>query len=74
VTFDGNEEYKPFYNYTSLDGSKFYNLSWYHESNSNNEGYEIFESLEDAEEKFGIVKKIKKSAKPTGRGFYSRIL
>lgn len=47
----------PHYEYTSQDGSKFYNIHWYHESNTNNEGYDYFESLEMATLAYGVIPK-----------------
>jgi len=48
---------KPHYQYTSQDGSKFYNIHWYHDSNTNNEGYDYFESLEEAIASYGVIAK-----------------
>jgi hypothetical protein len=47
----------PHYQYTSQDGSKFYNIHWYHDSNTNNEGYDYFESLEEAIAAYGVITK-----------------
>lgn len=47
----------PRYEYTSQDGSKFYNIHWYHDSNTNNEGYDYFESLEEAISAYGVLPK-----------------
>ena len=49
--------HKPHYQYTSQDGSKFYNIHWYHDSNTNNEGYDYFESLEEAISAYGVTPK-----------------
>ena len=49
--------HKPHYQYTSQDGSKFYNIHWYHDSNTNNEGYDYFESLEEAIAAYGVIAK-----------------
>ena len=51
------KEHKPHYQYTSQDGSKFYNIHWYHDSNTNNEGYDYFESLEEAISAYGVIHK-----------------
>lgn len=48
---------KPHYKYTSQDGSKFYNIHWYHDSNTNNEGFDYFESLEEAISAYGVIPK-----------------
>ena len=48
---------KPHYQYTSQDGSKFYNIHWYHDSNTNNEGVDYFESLEEAISAYGVIPK-----------------
>ena len=45
------------YEYTSKDGSKFYNILWYHDSNTENEEYELFDSIGHAIEAFGVVPK-----------------
>ena len=50
-------EHKPHYAYTSQDGSKFYNIHWYHDSNTNNEGYDYFESLEEAISAYSVISK-----------------
>ena len=51
------KKHKPHYAYTSQDGSKFYNIHWYHDSNTNNEGYDYFESLEEAIGAYGVIPK-----------------
>ena len=48
---------KPHYQYTSQDATKFYNISWYHDSNMENEGYDYFESLEEAISAYGVIPK-----------------
>ena len=47
----------PHYEYTSQDGSKFYNVHWYHDSNTDNEGYDYFESLEEAINAYSVISK-----------------
>lgn len=47
----------PHYAYTSQDGTKFYNIHWYHDSNTNNEGYDYFESLEEAISAYSVISK-----------------
>ena len=47
----------PHYSYVSEDGSKYFNLYWYHSSNGNNDGYDYFGSLLEACGYFGIVPK-----------------
>lgn len=47
----------PHHEYTSQDGTKFYNIHWYHESNTNNEGYDYFESLEMATLAYSVIPK-----------------
>ena len=47
----------PRYQYTSQDGSKFYNIHLYHDSNTNNEGYDYFESLEEAISAYSVIPK-----------------
>jgi hypothetical protein len=47
----------PHYEYTSQDGSKFYNIHWYHDSNTNNEGYDYYESLEMATLAYSVIPK-----------------
>lgn len=48
---------KPHYGYTSIDGTKYYRLHWYHDTNGSTEGYEKFDSLEAACEHYGIISK-----------------
>ena len=47
----------PHYSYVTEDGSKFFNLYWYHSSNGNNEGYDHFGSLLEACGAYGIIPK-----------------
>ena len=56
VVADENGNLPP-YSYVSEDGSKYFNLHWYHSSNGNNEGYDYFGSLLEACGFFGIVPK-----------------
>lgn len=42
--------------YTSEDGSKFFGVSWYHDSNGDNEGYTQYDNIEDALSQLGIIK------------------
>jgi hypothetical protein len=56
IPTDENER-KPHYKYTSQDGTKFYNIHWYHSSNTNNEGYQQFNSLEEAIGAYGVIPK-----------------
>ena len=51
------KKHKPHYKYTSQDGTKFYNIHWYHSSNTNNEGYQQFNSLEEAISAYGVIPK-----------------
>ena len=37
-----------YYEYTSQDGSKFYNLDWFHETTGSTDGYTQFNSLEES--------------------------
>lgn len=43
-----------FYEYTSHDGSKFYNLDWFHETTGSTDTYTQFNSLEEAITTFNI--------------------
>ena len=43
--------------YTNEEGTKFYNIHWYHDSNTNNEGYDYFESLEEAINAYSVISK-----------------
>ena len=47
----------PHYSYVSEDGSKYFNIHWYHSSNGDNEGYDYFGSLLEACGYFGVVPK-----------------
>lgn len=47
----------PHYEYVSQDGDNFYNIHWYHESNTDNKGYDCFESLEMATLSYGVLPK-----------------
>ena len=47
----------PTYEYTSQDGDNYYNIHWYHDSNTNNEGYDYFESLEMATLAYSVIPK-----------------
>ena len=44
--------------HTSPEGDKFYNISWYHESNGNNEGYTMYDSMDVALEALGVIPKV----------------
>ena len=48
------EEISPIYEYTSNDGSKFYNLDWFHETTGSTDGYTQFNSLEESITHFNI--------------------
>lgn len=50
-----NIEKKPFYTYTSQDGSRMYLLEWYHDSNTTHDGFTLFPSLEDAIQHYNVV-------------------
>ena len=47
----------PHYEYTSQDGDNYYNIHWYHDSNTDNEGYDYFESLEMATLAYSVIPK-----------------
>ena len=47
----------PHYEYVSQDGDNYYNIHWYHDSNTNNEGYDYFESLEMATLAYSVIPK-----------------
>lgn len=47
-------EENSFYEYTSSDETKFYNLDWFHETTGSTDGYETFQSLEEAITHFNI--------------------
>lgn len=44
----------PFYEYTSADETKFFNLDWFHETTGSTDGYTQFNSLEEAISTFNI--------------------
>ena len=48
---------KPHYGYTSQDGTRFYKIHWYHESNTENDDYTLFDSLDAAIEAYGLIHK-----------------
>ena len=54
VILEENETRRKHYRYTSQDGTKFYNVRWFHQSNANRDGYIQFNSLEEAIEHFNI--------------------
>jgi hypothetical protein len=43
--------------YTSADGSKFYNIHYFHSTNGSTEGYDVFSSLEEAISTYSITPK-----------------
>ena len=45
------------YAYTSTDGSKFYNINYFHSTNGSTEGYDVFSSLEEAINSYGVTPK-----------------
>lgn len=47
-----------FYEYTSQDGTKFYNLDWFHETTGSTDGYTQFNSLEESISSWNIVPKV----------------
>ena len=47
----------PHYEYTSQDGNNYYIIHWYHDSNTDNEGYDYFESLEMAALAYSVIPK-----------------
>ena len=53
---DENER-KPHYKYTSTDGSKFYNIKYFHSTNGSTEGYDVFSSLEEAISTYNVTPK-----------------
>ena len=53
---DENER-KPHYAYTSQDGSKFYNINYFHSTNGSTEGYDVFSSLEEAISTYNVTPK-----------------
>ena len=48
---------KPHYAYTSADGSKFYNINYFHSTNGSTEGYDVFSSLEEAISTYNVTPK-----------------
>ena len=50
-------ELKPHYAYTSQDGSKFYNINYFHSTNGSTEGYDVFSSLEEAISTYNVTPK-----------------
>ena len=50
-------EHKPHYAYTSADGSKFYNIHYFHSTNGSTEGYDVFSSLEEAISTYNVTPK-----------------
>ena len=51
------KERKPHYAYTSADGSKFYNINYFHSTNGSTEGYDVFSSLEEAISTYNVTPK-----------------
>jgi hypothetical protein len=51
------KKHKPHYDYTSQDGSKFYNIRHFHSTNGSTEGYDIFSSLEEAISTYNVTPK-----------------
>ena len=51
---NGERIMTPHYEYTSEDGSKFFNINWFHETTGSTEGYTQFNSLVEAIETFNI--------------------
>ena len=51
------KERKPHYAYTSQDGSKFYNINYFHSTNGSTEGYDVFSSLEEAISTYNVTPK-----------------
>ena len=51
------KEHKPHYDYTSADGSKFYNINYFHSTNGSTEGYDVFSSLEEAISTYNVTPK-----------------
>lgn len=43
--------------YTSADGSKFYNIRYFHSTNGSTEGYDVFSSLEEAISTYNVTPK-----------------
>jgi hypothetical protein len=58
VTMPTDEkERKPHYTYTSADGSKFYNIQYFHSTNGSTEGYDVFSSIEEAIATYNVTPK-----------------
>ena len=58
VIMPANEkERKPYYQYTSVDGSKFFNINHFHSTNGSTEGYDVFSSLEEAISAYNVTPK-----------------
>ena len=53
---DENER-KPHYAYTSADGTKFYNIHYFHSTNGSTEGYDVFSSIEEAISTYNVTPK-----------------
>ena len=51
------KEHKSHYDYTSADGSKFYNIRYFHSTNGSTEGYDVFSSLEEAISTYNVTPK-----------------
>ena len=51
------KERKPHYAYTSQDGTKLYNIHWFHSTNGSTEGYDVFSSLEEAISTYNVTPK-----------------
>jgi hypothetical protein len=45
------------YAYTSADGTKFYNIHYFHSTNGSTEGYDVFSSLEEAISTYNVTPK-----------------
>ena len=45
------------YAYSSADGSKFYNINYFHSTNGSTEGYDVFSSLEEAISTYNVTPK-----------------
>ena len=52
------KERKPHYAYTSADGSKLYNINYFHSTNGSTDGYDVFSSLEEAISTYNVTPKI----------------
>lgn len=51
------KERKPHYAYTSQDGSKFFNINYFHSTNGSTEGYDVFSSLDEAISTYNVTPK-----------------